>query len=193
MNGSQPYTTVSAAARKEPDILCRLPAPTDDNPYSAGHASGDCPLRVVPQSREFIRHPNRDFARTDGPYRLVPDYRDRDAAGARHPLEDPSRPHRPQAVQLGAELEDSRLSGARADGLPQYLVAHAMVTFGCTVTEGCAVACDLTDVAMVCVWSFPLCVSIAFQAWLVRRAFGILIAMSGSFLIQAMLVIGVAV
>src|SRR4051794_31249160 len=75
VQGPQPYATVSAAARKEPDILCRLPAPTDDNPYSAGHASGDCPLRVVPQSREFIRRRNRNCARTDGPDRLVPDHR----------------------------------------------------------------------------------------------------------------------
>jgi len=36
-------------------------------------------------------------------------------------------------------------------------------------------------------------VSIAFQSWLVTRAFGILIPMSASFLVQGMLVIGVAV
>jgi len=43
-------------------------------------------------------------------------------------------------------------------------------------------------------WStLSLWVSIAFQAWLVTRAFGILIPMSASFLVQAMLVIGVAV
>jgi hypothetical protein len=36
-------------------------------------------------------------------------------------------------------------------------------------------------------------VSIAFQAWLVTRAFGILIPVPASFLVQSMLVIGVAV
>src|SRR2546426_10903044 len=41
----QPYATLPVTARKEPDILCRLPESANDNPYSAGHASGDCPLR----------------------------------------------------------------------------------------------------------------------------------------------------
>ena len=47
--------------------------------------------------------------------------------------------------------------------------------------------------AIALVWSFPLWVSIALQAWLVTRAFGIVIPVAASFLIQGALVIGVAV
>jgi glycosyltransferase 2 family protein len=42
-------------------------------------------------------------------------------------------------------------------------------------------------------WSFPLWIVIAFEAWLVTRAFGINMPFAGSFLLQALLVIGVAV
>jgi uncharacterized membrane protein YbhN (UPF0104 family) len=62
-----------------------------------------------------------------------------------------------------------------------------------TFSEGFAVAREPRDLAIAFVWSFPLWVSIAFQAWLVTRAFGILIPIPASFLIQGMLVIGVAV
>src|SRR5216110_3438401 len=54
LNGPQPYATVSAATRRRPDILCWFPETANDNPYGAGHASGDCPLRMVPQSRESL-------------------------------------------------------------------------------------------------------------------------------------------
>src|SRR6185436_14916078 len=71
--------------------------------------------------------------------------------------------------------------------------AHALGNLARTFSEGFAVAREPRDLAIAFVWSFPLWVSIAFQVWLVTRAFGILIPVSASFLIQAMLVIGVAV
>jgi uncharacterized protein (TIRG00374 family) len=82
---------------------------------------------------------------------------------------------------------------ARSDRLLPQRVAHALATLARTFSEGFAVAREPRDLAIAFIWSFPLWVSIALQAWLVTRAFGILIPLSASFLIQAMLVIGVAV
>ncbi|HKC57160.1 MAG TPA: lysylphosphatidylglycerol synthase transmembrane domain-containing protein [Vicinamibacterales bacterium] len=82
---------------------------------------------------------------------------------------------------------------ARSDRLLPHRVAHAMANLARTFSEGFAVAREPRDLAIAFIWSFPLWVSIAFQAWLVTRAFGILIPLSASFLLQAALVIGVAV
>ena len=82
---------------------------------------------------------------------------------------------------------------ARTDRVLPHRVAHALSTLARTFSEGFAVAREPRDLAIAFVWSFPLWVSIALQAWLITRAFGILIPVSASFLIQAMLVIGVAV
>jgi len=72
-------------------------------------------------------------------------------------------------------------------------VAHTLARLARTFSEGFAVAREPRDLAIAFVLSFPLWVSIAFQAWLVTRAFGIAIPVAASFLVQAMLVIGVAV
>jgi hypothetical protein len=82
---------------------------------------------------------------------------------------------------------------ARSDRLLPHRTAHALAKLARTFSEGFAVAREPRDLAIAFVWSFPLWVSIAFQAWLVTRAFGILIPVSGSFLLQALLVVGVAV
>ena len=82
---------------------------------------------------------------------------------------------------------------ARTDRVLPHRVAHTLAGLARTFSEGFAVAREPRDLAIAFVWSFPLWVSIAFQVWLVTRAFGILIPLSASFLIQAMLVIGVAV
>ena len=82
---------------------------------------------------------------------------------------------------------------ARTDRLLPHRLAHALAGLARTFSEGFAVAREPRDLAIALVWSFPLWVSIAFQAWLITRAFGILIPVSASFLVQAMLVIGVAV
>jgi uncharacterized protein (TIRG00374 family) len=82
---------------------------------------------------------------------------------------------------------------ARSDRLLPSRAAHVLAGLARTFSEGFAVAREPRALAIAFVWSFPLWVSIAFQAWLVTRAFGILIPMSASFLLQALLVIGVAV
>jgi uncharacterized protein (TIRG00374 family) len=82
---------------------------------------------------------------------------------------------------------------ARSDRLLPRRVAHTLARLARTFSEGFAVAREPRDLAIAFVWSFPLWVSIALQAWLVTRAFGIAIPVAASFLIQAMLVIGVAV
>ena len=81
---------------------------------------------------------------------------------------------------------------ARSDRLLPHRVAHTSGRLARTFSEGFAVAREPRDLAIAFVWSFPLWVSIAFQAWLVTRAFGIhRFRCPASFLIQAMLVIGV--
>lgn len=82
---------------------------------------------------------------------------------------------------------------ARTDRWLPQRVAHALAGLARTFSEGFAVAREPRDLTLAFLWSFPLWVSIAFQSWLVTRAFGILIPMSASFLVQGMLVIGVAV
>ena len=82
---------------------------------------------------------------------------------------------------------------ARSDRLLPHRLAHTLAGLARTFSEGFAVAREPRDLAIAFVWSFPLWVSIAFQAWLITRAFGILIPVSASFLVQAALIIGVAV
>ena len=82
---------------------------------------------------------------------------------------------------------------ARTDRVLPRRVAHTLARLARTFSEGFAVTREPRDLAIALVLSFPLWVSIAFQAWLVTRAFGIAIPVAGSFLVQAMLVIGVAV
>ena len=48
-------------------------------------------------------------------------------------------------------------------------------------------------VLLALVWSFPLWLAIAAEAWAVTIAFGITMPFAGTFLLQSMLVIGVAV
>jgi len=82
---------------------------------------------------------------------------------------------------------------ASSDRVLPRRVAYTLARLARTFSEGFAVAREPRDLAIAFVLSFPLWVSIAFQAWLVTRAFGIAIPVTASFLVQAMLVIGVAV
>jgi glycosyltransferase 2 family protein len=82
---------------------------------------------------------------------------------------------------------------ARTDRVLPHGIAHTLARLARTFSEGFAITREPRDLAIALVWSFPLWFIIALQAWLVTRAFGILIPVSASFLIQAMLVIGVAV
>ena len=88
-----------------------------------------------------------------------------------------------------------RIAGfvARSDRVLPQRIAQMLSGLARTFSEGFAVAREPRDLTIALVWSFPLWVSIALQAWLVTRAFGIVIPVTASFLIQAMLVVGVAV
>ena len=82
---------------------------------------------------------------------------------------------------------------ARSDRLLPRRMALTLARLARTFSEGFKVAREPRALAIALLWSFPLWVSFAFQGWLVTRAFGIVIPVAASFLIQAMLVIGVAV
>lgn len=62
-----------------------------------------------------------------------------------------------------------------------------------TFSTGFAVAREPRALVMAFLWSLPLWVALAAEAWLVTLAFGIQMPFTGSFLLQALLVIGVAV
>lgn len=62
-----------------------------------------------------------------------------------------------------------------------------------TFSGGFAATRDVRALVMAVVWSFPVWLFIAAQAWAVSIAFGIAMPFAGSFLLQALLVIGVAV
>lgn len=82
---------------------------------------------------------------------------------------------------------------ARSDRLLPQRAAHTLARLARTFSEGFAVTREPRDLAIAFVWSFPLWITIALQAWLVTRAFGINIPIPASFLLQALLVVGVAV
>ncbi len=92
-----------------------------------------------------------------------------------------SHPERVGALVLGI----SRL-------LPTRL-AEVLSAFALAFSRGLAAARSPRPLVVALSWSFPLWVLIALQAWCVTRAFGIVMPVAGGFLVQAMLVIGLAV
>lgn len=72
-------------------------------------------------------------------------------------------------------------------------IAHALSTLARTFSEGFAVAREARALTLALIWSFPVWLGIASHAWLITRAFGIDMPLQGGFLLQALLVIGVAV
>jgi uncharacterized protein (TIRG00374 family) len=62
-----------------------------------------------------------------------------------------------------------------------------------TFSTGFAVARSPKGLFLSLFWSFPLWLAIAGETWAVTRAFGIDMSFAGTFLLQAMLVVGVAV
>lgn len=62
-----------------------------------------------------------------------------------------------------------------------------------TFSSGFAVTRDLRGFVFALAWSVPIWVVISIEAWAVTRAFGIAMPMAGAYLLQALLVIGVAV
>jgi uncharacterized protein (TIRG00374 family) len=82
---------------------------------------------------------------------------------------------------------------ARSDRWLPDRIAQGLSGLARTFSEGFAIAREPRDLAIALIWSFPLWFSIAYQAWLVTRAFGIMIPVAASFLLQGALIIGVAV
>jgi uncharacterized protein (TIRG00374 family) len=76
--------------------------------------------------------------------------------------------------------------------LPSRL-ARALAGFLKTFAEGLAVVRSPTRLVWAMGWSFVLWIAIAFQLWVLVRAFDIALPFGGSFLVTAILVVGVAV
>ena len=72
-------------------------------------------------------------------------------------------------------------------------IAHALSALARTFSQGFAAAREPGAVLMALLWSFPIWLAIALETWLISIAFGIDFPFSGSFLMQALLVIGIAV
>lgn len=81
---------------------------------------------------------------------------------------------------------------AMARVLP-HTVADRLAGLARTFSGGFAVAREPRALAAAIAWSFPLWLAIAAEAWLVTIAFDIAMPFTGTFLLQALLVIGVAV
>jgi len=80
-----------------------------------------------------------------------------------------------------------------AAGVLPHAVADRLAGLARTFSSGFAVAREPRALAMAFLWSFPLWLAISAEAWFVTVAFGIDMPFSGTFLLQALLVIGVAV
>jgi hypothetical protein len=72
-------------------------------------------------------------------------------------------------------------------------IAAKVSEFARKFSAGFAAARDPRALALATAWSFPLWLAIAAETWLVTIAFGIVMPFTGTFLLQALLVIGVAV
>jgi hypothetical protein len=74
-----------------------------------------------------------------------------------------------------------------------HRLAERLADFAQRFSGGFAAVRTPANLAMALLWSLPVWLTIAAQAWIVTRAFGIDMPFTGSFLLQALLVIGVAV
>jgi uncharacterized protein (TIRG00374 family) len=76
--------------------------------------------------------------------------------------------------------------------LPRRMGAR-LGSLATTFSSGFAVAREPRALIAAILWSFPLWIALSTEVWLVTRAFDIPLPYAGSFLVQAVLVIGVAV
>jgi len=81
----------------------------------------------------------------------------------------------------------------RAAGMLPHAMADRLSGYARTFSAGFAVAREPQALAAALAWSFFLWLVVAGEAWLVALAFGIYMPFAGSFLLQALLTIGVAV
>ena len=80
----------------------------------------------------------------------------------------------------------------RSEWILPARMAHALSGLARTFSEGFAVAREARALSLAMIWSFPVWLGIAGHAWLVARAFDIRMPFAAAFLLQALLVIGVA-
>lgn len=81
----------------------------------------------------------------------------------------------------------------RAARVLPHAMADRLAGLAQTFSSGFAVAREPRALASALIWSVPLWLAIAAEVWLVTIAFGIDMPFAGTFLVQALLVIGVAV
>jgi uncharacterized protein (TIRG00374 family) len=74
-----------------------------------------------------------------------------------------------------------------------HAVAERLASLASTFSAGFAVARQPRGFVLALLWSFPIWLAFSAETWAVSRAFGIEMPVPGAFLVQAMLVIGVAV
>jgi uncharacterized protein (TIRG00374 family) len=74
-----------------------------------------------------------------------------------------------------------------------HRIANALARLARTFSEGLAVARTPRPLVMALIWSYPLWFIISMEAWFATRAFDIAMPLTGTFLLQGLLVIGVAV
>lgn len=80
----------------------------------------------------------------------------------------------------------------RAGRLLPHRIAHGLSRLARTFSEGLLVMRRPRVLAIAMAWSFVLWISIAVQTWLIANAFDIALPFTGSFLLQSLLVIGIA-
>ena len=94
---------------------------------------------------------------------------------------------------LGTHPERIGGSGLGLGRVSPHTVADRLAGLARTFSGGFAAAREPRAMAAAIAWSFPLWLAIAAEAWLVTIAFDIAMPFTGTFLLQALLVIGVAV
>jgi uncharacterized protein (TIRG00374 family) len=80
----------------------------------------------------------------------------------------------------------------RSERILPPAIAHALSRLARTFSQGFAVAREARALTFAVIWSFPVWLGIAAHAWIICRAFGIELPFPGAFLLQSLLVIGVA-
>jgi uncharacterized protein (TIRG00374 family) len=80
-----------------------------------------------------------------------------------------------------------------ADRIFPHALVHRLAGWASTFSTGFAAARSPRHFTAAVFWSFPVWLAFSAEAWAVSQAFGIDLPVTGSFLLQAMLVLGVAV
>jgi uncharacterized protein (TIRG00374 family) len=80
-----------------------------------------------------------------------------------------------------------------ADRVLPHSLVHRLAGWASTFSAGFAAARSPRQLALAVFWSFPVWLAFSAEAWAVSKAFGIEMPLPGAFLLQAMLVLGVAV